>query len=234
MIRLRRKAPPLLIGVLFTAVGIGALAAAGWLGMQTREFVARAAHAQGEVTGLEASRSGSDSSPTYHPTVRFSAADGIEVTFRSSTGTNPPAHRVGDKVPVLYEPADPQHAEIDSFVDVWLAPLIVGFLGAVFTLIGLGVGAGGIRAALLRRRLRAEGQRIMAEVQGVESGSQASGPGYTIVAKATDPRGIERIFRSAPFPSDPGPSLQGRKTVDVIVDPDDYGTYEMDLPFIAK
>ncbi len=232
MIRMRRNASPLLIGVIFTAVGAGLLVLTGGLWMETRAFVAGAARAKGEVTELEERRSGGDSSPTYRPTVRFLAADGTEVTFQSSTSSNPPSHRVGDEVGVLYEPGNPRHAEIDSFFDLWLGPLIAGILGAVFTLVGIGVGAAGLREAILRRRLRTEGQRVMAEVQGVEPGIAGVGPGYVIVARATDPHGIARTFRSKPLQSDPGTKMQGKKTVDVIVSADDWGTSEMDLDFL--
>ncbi|MEY4744400.1 MAG: hypothetical protein RL272_345 [Candidatus Parcubacteria bacterium] len=229
----RQGNPAILVGIVFFVVGLGALAIAVWLAMDTRSFVAGAARTQGTVIAVEAGSSGGDSSPTYHPTVRFTDAGGKEVTFTSSTGTNPPSHREGDSVTVLYEPGRPQHAEIDSFVDIWLAPLIAGVFGVVFPLVGLAAMAGGLRAAILRRRLRANGQRIMAEVQGVESGVAGSGPGFTIVARATDPRGIQRLFRSPLLMADPGPALQNRKTVDVIVDPDDYATYEIDLAFLG-
>ncbi|HSD12464.1 MAG TPA: hypothetical protein VLC10_02800, partial [Patescibacteria group bacterium] len=75
---------------------------------------------------------------------------------------------------------------------------------------------------------------VAAEVQGVESIPVVSGSAFTVVARVTDPRGIQRIFRSKPLAADPGPRLQGRKTVDVIVDQDDYATYEMDLSFLKS
>ncbi|HSD12543.1 MAG TPA: DUF3592 domain-containing protein, partial [Patescibacteria group bacterium] len=136
MTALRRNGTPTLVGVVFLVVGLGALALAVWLGMDTRSFIAGAARADGTVIDLVASSS-SDSSTTYRPTVRFTAADGREITFTSSTGSSPPSHREGDAVRVLYEPSLPQHAEIDSFFDLWLGPLIAGIFGVVFPLVGL-------------------------------------------------------------------------------------------------
>lgn len=230
---IRRNDPSILVGIVFSIVGLGALALAVRLGMDTRSFIAGAAKADGTVIDLVASGSG-DSSPTYRPTVRFTAADGKEITFTSSTGSSPPSHREGDTVRVLYEPGLPQHAEIDSFFDLWLAPLIAGIFGVVFPLVGLAVLAFPLRGAILRRRLIANGQRVAAEVQGIESLPAATGSAFTIVARVTDPRGVQRIFRSAPLAADPGPRMQDRKTVDVIVDPDDYATYEMDLAFLDQ
>ena len=34
---------------------------------------------------------------------------------------------------VLYDPAKPRDVRIDSFFQLWFAPLILGFLGFVFT-----------------------------------------------------------------------------------------------------
>lgn len=229
----RKNGTPLLVGAVFLIVGLAALGLAVRFGMETRAFITGAARADGTVVDLVAGGSG-DSSPTYRPTVRFTAADGREITFTSSTGSSPPSHREGDAVRVLYEPGNPEHAAIDEFFELWLLPFIAGIFGVVFPLAGLAAMAFPLRDAILRRRLIANGTRVAAEVQGVESFPAVSGTAFTVVAQATDPRGIRRIFRSAPLATDPGPRMQGRKTVDVIVEPEDYATYEMDLAFLKQ
>ena len=52
---------------------------------------------------------------------------GIE--FRSGNGSNPPLYEVGEKVPVLYLPGRPGAAVIDTFIELWLGPVIYTGLG---------------------------------------------------------------------------------------------------------
>jgi hypothetical protein len=54
------------------------------------------------------------------------------VEFKDSVGTNPPSHRAGDKVTVLYLPGDPQRqAIIDrGFLLNWAIPGIVFLFAA--------------------------------------------------------------------------------------------------------
>jgi hypothetical protein len=55
--------------------------------------------------------------------VLFQPADGSNVTFRSSfQGTL----EVGDEVPVLFLPAEPKKARIDSVLELWGAPAFMG------------------------------------------------------------------------------------------------------------
>lgn len=225
------RASSVLAGAIFLIVGVGALAGGIFWGVKTQRFVASASRASGTVIELERRQSGDDG-PTYYPVVRFTDAAGKDVTFTSSTGSNPPSKREGDKVDVLYDPKNPTEAELDSFFSLWFGPLMVGGLfGTIFPLVGVSVIISAIRQGAQRRRLLASGTKIVAELQGVERVPQ----GWTVMARATDPRGIPRVFRSAPMPRDPGPSLIGKSSVEVIVDPNDYGTHEMptaqfDLP----
>ena len=49
----------------------------------------------------------------------------------------PSVYRAGEKVVVAYQPSSPSDGRIDSFGEMWLAPLAFGVAGALFTLIGL-------------------------------------------------------------------------------------------------
>lgn len=217
------------VGIPFALIGIGALVGCVAWTTSMQRFIARAEKAQGRVVALVPHRG--DDSTTYAPTVEFLAKDGKTVTFTDSVSSNPPSHQEGDVVPVLYDPAKPEDAHIDSFWDLWLGQVILGVLGTVFTLVGLGVLATGLRALVQRRRLREGGLRIPATVEGVEN---VPGGGYAIVAKATDTRGVPRLFRSATVGRDPGPKMLGRSSVEVVVDPDDWATYEVDLAFLKQ
>jgi hypothetical protein len=101
-------------------------------------FKKTAIEAQGTVIELRESTSGgSHGGSVYNPVVRFADKDGQEHTLYSSTGTYPPAYAVGGRAPVLYDPADPQHAEINSFTGLWLLPLILAGIGGLDLLTGL-------------------------------------------------------------------------------------------------
>jgi hypothetical protein len=64
--------------------------------------------------------------------VQFRTQMNSTVEFKDSVGTNPPSHRTGDKVTVLYLPADPQRqAIIDrGLVLNWAIPGIVFLFAA--------------------------------------------------------------------------------------------------------
>ncbi len=75
---------------------------------------------------------------TYSPVVSFTA-QGKSYTFESSTSSDPPAYRVGEEVSLRYDPANPQRADIDSFVtSPWLYGIVLAVLG-IATLVLNGV-----------------------------------------------------------------------------------------------
>jgi hypothetical protein len=68
------------------------------------------------------------------------------VEFTGSVGSRPAAFDVGEAVAILYDPVNPRDARINSFFQLWFAPLILGFLGLVFTSIGGGAVVGLVRS----------------------------------------------------------------------------------------
>lgn len=124
---------PLLLKILFPLIGLGLLGGAFYTWHSTNEFVSGARVAQGTVVDLVSSRS-SDS--TWAPVVVFRTAEGREVRFRSEVRSSPPSHSVGETVEVLYRPEQPAKAEINSFMSLWFVTMVLGGIGAVFTLLG--------------------------------------------------------------------------------------------------
>jgi len=61
---------------------------------------------------------------TYVPVVEFQA-DGITYSFDGDTASDPPQYEVDEEVPVLYDPSDPNTAQIDKFSERWLMPIIL-------------------------------------------------------------------------------------------------------------
>ncbi|MFJ8949087.1 DUF3592 domain-containing protein [Streptomyces sp. NPDC102340] len=77
--------------------------------------------------------------PSAYPVVEFAAADGTPYTFRSSTGSNPPSYEEGERVEVLYRADDPEDAQINGFLSLWLLPLIFGGIGLIAAAVATGI-----------------------------------------------------------------------------------------------
>ena len=129
--------------IILTLVGIGALVGAYFLSDQTRTFLKVAAHTQGEVLDLirepMTNKSGSrrESSTVYFPEIGFTTASGIRVEFKGSSGSSSPSYYRGQKVDILYDPAAPNNARINSWFELWGPSIIVGIFGIIFLLIGI-------------------------------------------------------------------------------------------------
>ena len=61
---------------------------------------------------------------TYVPIVEFQA-EGKIYSFDGNTASDPPEYDVDEVVPVLYDPSDPNKAQINKFSDRWLMPIIL-------------------------------------------------------------------------------------------------------------
>ena len=123
--------------LIMPAVGSGLLLVAVLLFVRVRRFVAGALRAQGTVISLTQHMHGSRA--TYSPVVSFTARDGREFEFHDPISSRPASHKIGDRVEVLYDWQDASRARLASPVRLYLAPAIVGFLGLVFTSIGIAV-----------------------------------------------------------------------------------------------
>jgi hypothetical protein len=86
---------------------------------------------QEDVTRADGSERRRDVERVYYtPVVRFATSAGREIEFHGSSGGST-AYAQGERVTVIYDPANPIHARIVSFLDLWLpsvVPLAVTFL----------------------------------------------------------------------------------------------------------
>ena len=122
----------LLAGIALLLLAMGLLAAQ-W------QFLATAEHRTGTVSALNREAM-EDNGVGYRMSVTFRDAGRNLLTVRSSVVSSATSWRVGDAVGVDYPAGRPQDAVIATFVDRWLAPLVVGGIAAVALVIG-GVGA---------------------------------------------------------------------------------------------
>jgi len=136
------------------------------------------------------------------------------------------------RVPIIYDPADPYDARIDSFFGRWLVPMLLGAIGSVF----LCTGGGMLLFPYLSRRrtewFKTNGMRICADVVSVEVNLRVTVNGthpHKILCRGSDPfSGQVRGFRSRNLYYDPEPLLKGRKQLDVWLDPKDRDRYLVD------
>lgn len=64
----------------------------------------------------------------YKPVFEYRSHKGSH-TYTSSIASNPPAYQVGETTTILFLAKNPYRAKINSFSEMWLFPLIFGFLG---------------------------------------------------------------------------------------------------------
>jgi hypothetical protein len=106
---------------------------------ENRAFAARAKSAEGTVIDFERQHTPGDDSreDTTYAIVRFATDDGRQITFRGPSVDGLAKLRQNDTVRVLYEPADPTVAKVDSYMGLWFGPTMLGGMGAGAILIPL-------------------------------------------------------------------------------------------------
>jgi hypothetical protein len=203
----------------------------------TRSFVARATTTQGVVTEIIAVRDNDGGSDTYKPVVQFTTADGQAVTFTSSFSSRPSAYDVGQTVPVLYIPGKAHEARIEGFGSLWMGPLILAGLGAMFGLIGGSIVYAGRAAETKRVFLQAYGDRVLTDLQGVDRNTDLKVNGknpWRITSQWLDPASNKmRVFHSENLWFDPTAFVKS-KQVTVLLDPKNPKSYHMDVSFLPE
>jgi len=113
------------------------LAAFGLLGGAVWAYLKQQRTMQGRVattgTVVELAQQSTTSANGYVlcPVVEFTLPSGETVKFTSEFGSFPAKDKIGDTVKVRYDATDPQKAEVDSSMSIWLAPLILVFIGLI-------------------------------------------------------------------------------------------------------
>jgi len=114
-------------GPILGGLGLILLVAAATTALQTRKFLRTVQRAEGVVTALNSGGS--------HPQIGFQPAAGEFVSYPQ--GGFIFGFRPGDKVQVLYNPADPRGtAVIDSWGAVWFGTFILAGIGVILFIAG--------------------------------------------------------------------------------------------------
>jgi len=128
-----------LFGSIFAGVGSIFVISGIFIASNTHSFVGQGISTQGTVVDLVRHRSRDSqgrSSTTYYPVVKFTPSSGEPIIFEANSGSNPPAHRRGQQIEILYNPQAPEAAMINSWLDLWFLPTMFISMGSLFVLIG--------------------------------------------------------------------------------------------------
>jgi hypothetical protein len=231
-----------ILGGFFAVISLPCLILSGYFSMSSVGLLQHGLKTEGVVIQMvphwSSSSKSRSSGPSYSPLFRFQSEDGKSHTVQSTLSTNPPSFSEGDVVPILYRTTEPQKAIINTFMELWLGPIISGIVGVVFLLVGVGLIVSFIRRRQLQIWLMQHGQRILADVQGVELNRSIkvnNRSPYQIISSWKDPNTQTLYsFKSEDFWDDPTPLIQGRKTIDVLVKADEPKKYWVDTSFLNQ
>jgi hypothetical protein len=124
-----------MMGAVSFVIGAALLVVAADFAGSDSDLSAKGGRAEGRVTAIEGSRN-INGKVMYRPHVAFTDTAGQRREFTSRLSSNPPGYTAGEAVAVIYDPANPADAEIDSFASRHLGTLVFGLFGAVFAMLG--------------------------------------------------------------------------------------------------
>jgi hypothetical protein len=123
-------------GTLFLVAGVAIIALGVYLGRSMLRLESAGLAAPGSVVALHTHLR--RHTIVYRPVIRFTTASGSEVQFEDSSGSNPPAYRVGEQLRVRYLASTPANsAIIDQGIWNWSGPIILAVFGVL--IIGIGI-----------------------------------------------------------------------------------------------
>lgn len=118
----KRYAPVVgVFALILAAIGV-------FQGMRIAQLESAGVRAEGEVVDLKEEYSSSNGGHyNYYPIVRYRTQAGADAEFKDSVGSNPPTHRPGDKVRVLYLAGGPTANAIIDRGELfnWLIPALL-------------------------------------------------------------------------------------------------------------
>lgn len=189
--------------------------------------------AEGTVVSYDTRHGRKGRSTTHAPVVEF-MANGKLVRFASSLSSSPPSYALNTKVPVRFDPAKPERAEIDAWHILW-APLIFPVFGLLITIGALAwAKREGERVAMIQR-LRQTGTPVEGEITSYR---QAFGnkhrQAFRYIVRWTDALGRPRQDASDKVWGGPYQALVGRN-VRVLTDPASPKEFYVEMdPLIAE
>ena len=121
----------LIMGLCFGISAVGLLGGAVWAFVKQQRTMSNRVEATGTVVELTRRTTASGRSTIIVPVVEFAVPSGEKIRFTSEFGSLPAKHTIGQSVNVRYDAVDPNQAEIESAMSVWLVPVILIFMGVI-------------------------------------------------------------------------------------------------------
>lgn len=213
------------VGLVFAALSVVILIVAMVLfNIRLGPISAASGRAEGEVIGMAGHGRG------RAPIVEFTPATGHAVRFEGSFSSKPPRYRIGERVQVVYDPASPAHAFIDTFLEKWFLPFLLAMIGIPYLLVAGLILILAARGGERERRLRETGERIPGTVVALERARAGKRRANRLAVEPTGraPEGSPHRFYSNPVIVTDPQGLVGRP-VTVVIDRDDPKRYVVDL-----
>lgn len=121
--------------ITFGGIGLILLTIAGLFFIKEQIFLSSAIEATGKVADFRTMED-DDGSLVYCPIIDFSTQDSRNGSFEG-TCASPAPYKLGDPVKVIYDPQDPDKAQVQSILDEYLIPGILSLVGLPFFCFGL-------------------------------------------------------------------------------------------------
>ena len=139
-----RRVGYVLMGIVFLVAGLG-LTAWGYLNVKNKFDGSAFVKTEGTVLRMREVESNENTGVTWAPVIKFTDRAGNEHVFESTVSSDPPAYKVGDKVPILYPEGKPKDVFIDSFMEKWFTPIMLGVAGLIMFIVSFWMIFTGIR-----------------------------------------------------------------------------------------
>lgn len=221
-----------LIAAIFLVVGLVLMGGGIWAWSAHNRISSDGLRTQATVIDLEYRRDASQDGGGWAAVFEYQDRDGKTHIHRPNSTSNPPAYSHGETVDIFYLPDAPEQAMVDDFMGRWLLTTILSGMGAVFILLGGSMLALHLRGKHTQARLQKEGVEVLAKFTRCDPDPGIVVQGRTpwrVSAQAQDlESGKYSSYLSPPIWVDLTEALSG-KTVPVLVDPSDDGSYWMDL-----
>jgi hypothetical protein len=132
----------LIVGVAMVLLGSAFFTISLVSALRKRSKIKRFVKTTGVVTNVEKSSGMRQSHSTprntlYRPTVRFQSGDGRTVDYAPDTSNSWSNYRVGEQVPVFYDPQGTEKPIIGRSFQLWYGLAVFGFVGFFFALTGV-------------------------------------------------------------------------------------------------
>lgn len=131
-----RRIGYVLMGLVFFFAGIG-MCVWGYLNVKNKLDGSVYVKTEGTVVSMRLVPPTQDAGDTWTPTIKFKDQNGKEHTFESNVSSDPPAYHIGEKVELLYPEGRPEDAFINSFMEKWFTPIMLGIAGLIMFIVSI-------------------------------------------------------------------------------------------------